>query len=265
MSTVKKTKTEETIVNTASNAADYNAMIETISAVPVAKLEKITVPPIKLIGETEALSCNAKIDREPLESAGLEPGAIDRLDPMAGALRYAIAELAKVEETKSLWQEESPAAFELRDAIRHHFLFAYGDNDEKLQRVHSISKGSGIDGMVQQLQNYSSFGLDNKEELERIGFDMTLLDKAAAMSARMGNLSGENKALAADVSSARLIRDQAYTCLKQLVARVRRYGQYVFYRDEAKRKLYASAYARKLRKHQSNDAAAVPEELAKAA
>jgi hypothetical protein len=265
MSTAKKTRTEETVVDTASNAADYDSMLETISAVPVEKLEPITTPPVKLIAETEALSVNAKIDREALEKAGLEPGVIDGLDPIAGAFRFAVAELAKVMSTKSAWQEESPAAFELRDAIRHHFLFAYGDDPDKLRRVHSMSEGNTNEDMVQQLQNYSSFGLDNKEELERIGFDMSLLDKAAAVSARMGNLHGENKALADEVSRARLIRDQAYTCLKQMVAQVRKYGQYVFYRDETKRKLYASAYSRKLRNHQNNNADAVPEELAKTA
>ena len=240
----EKNGSEANVVVTESNEADYNTEIGTILAYPADKLETITIPVIKLIDESETLHCSAVIDRLLLEKAGLEPGAVDRLQSLAGALRLADAKLKKTVEYENEWRKESPAAFTLYDLLVHHYNFAYVDDPKKLQKVHRMSKGKSADNMVQNLQNLCSFGLSNTEELERIGFDMALLEQAAEMSARMGTLHGIYNTEKKNITEVHLIRNKAYSCLKRQVALVRKYGKYVFYRDAEKRSAYCSSYSR---------------------
>ena len=105
--------------------------------------------------------------------------------------------------------------------------------------------------MIQHLQNYSTFGLENREELEKIGFDLALLEKAAAMSARMGTLFGRKKARDKSLTEAHLIKTQVYTLLKREMRKVRELGKFVFYRDAAKKKFYTSNYTRKINQQNS--------------
>ena len=248
MSAKKSDVQNEIITGTDSNAADYAAMSKEIAAIPVEELETVTIPVEVLISESESLYFTAKKHEEDLTGAGLEAGAIDMLQPAAGALRFCAAELIKVQDNRGEWLEESPAAFELRDSIRHHFIYAFRNDPSKLRQVHSITEGATNADMVQHLQNLSTFGHANEEELKAIGFDMALLDTAAGMSARMGNLLGQNNAYRNAVSEVRITRDRAYTCLKRLVGRIRECGQYVYYRDESRRKYYVSNYYRRNRK-----------------
>lgn len=259
----KKTTAEKVVV-TESNIADYKAEIGNITAIPTEECVEIKTPPEKLITEAEALSNDAAIDRVALEKAGLAAGVIDRLNPAAGALRLSCSALRKVLE-KEGWQEESKEASELLARIKHYFLFAYADRPEKIERVREICQGSSNDMKVQQLQDCSLFGLDNKEELERIGFDLTLLDKAAEMSARMGTMLGQHKSNAANVSEARIIRDKAYTNCKRLITEVRKYGQFVFYRDAAKLKSYTRSLTPRRKRHQAAGEGESPAVMSEAA
>ncbi len=243
---VTDSKATGTIVATAdSNIEDYNASLDEISGIPEENIEKISIPPKQLIAESETTCCNIGLDREQLEKAGMAPGTGAHIEQLAGALRYAISKLEAVVAMKNEWRNESPGAIELHDYLRHHLLFAYADSPEKLQRVREMSEGNSIVDKVQHLQNYSTFGRENPEELKRTGFDPALLDKAAALSARMGMLLGQKNVRDQNLATAELIHNRIYTCLKREIAKVRGYGKFIFYRDPKKRKLYTSGYYRK--------------------
>ena len=82
---------------------------------------------------------------------------------------------------------------------------------------------------------------NTSETFEKTNFDFTLLDRAAELSARMGNLLG---AYTKEKTDQRRIRDQAYVCLKNMMAEIRKYGKYVFHQDRIHAGGYASAYNR---------------------
>jgi hypothetical protein len=202
-------------------------------------------------------------DKEALVNGGLNPGLLEDLRMMPGALRYAVGEYVKVLNNLQ-WTEESAKAFELLDSLIHTFLFAYRNNEKVLQLVHAAIKGNSIDQKIQQMENISAIGGEYPEELKEINFDSALLDQAAEYSARLGNLLGEMKAGRA--GQAKKTRDQAYTLLRKIMGEVREFGKYVFYRNEDRLQGYASAYNRKRnRKTTGNVATLETPEVSKAA
>ena len=79
--------------------------------------------------------------------------------------------------------------------------------------------------MLQELNDLSVLGKDNQELLQTIGVDPRLLNEAAG-----------------DDTDVKDIRDKAYNCMKQAVDEIRKTGQYLFWRDEDRKKGYMSAY-----------------------
>jgi hypothetical protein len=80
---------------------------------------------------------------------------------------------------------------------------------------------------------------------------MPLLDKAALMSGEMAALLAVVVGDRAAANSAKKLRDQAYTHLKEAVDEIYEYGQYVFRDNEERRKRYYSQYLLSLRNRNS--------------
>ena len=78
--------------------------------------------------------------------------------------------------------------------------------------------------MIQDLNDLSVLGNANTVLLEAIGFDITQLETAATQADEMAELLSQATANRADNSESRIIRDKAYTLLKQAVDEVRSVG-----------------------------------------
>ena len=102
--------------------------------------------------------------------------------------------------------------------------------------------------MVQDLNDLSVLGKANPDLLTEVNFDLTLLDTAADLSDRMGDLLGATNGERKKDSEAMIIRDQAYTYLKQAVDEIRECGKFVFWRNPDRLKGYISDYWKQQKK-----------------
>jgi hypothetical protein len=148
------------------------------------------------------------------------------------------------EESQRVWGNRSPSAYSLRDELVHHQLYAYRNIPDLLLKVQRIAQGLGHAGMIQNLSDLSVLGKANPAPLVKISFDMTLLDQAEVQSAEMAKLLAKNNGDKMSVSASRVLRDKAYTYMKQAVDEIRQCGQYVFYRNEKRKKGYTSQYVK---------------------
>jgi hypothetical protein len=96
--------------------------------------------------------------------------------------------------------------------------------------------------MIQDLSDLAALGKANTEPLKAISLDLTLLDKAEAMSSQMASLLANANGKKLEDNKLRLLRDKAYTHAKEAVDEIRRCGQYVFSKDEQRYKGYTSRY-----------------------
>ena len=235
-----------------SSTADYNELLPVISAINPADVLTPNIPIDVFVQEAENLFHWCSDDEGELTRVGLDWTLVTTLPVRAGACREAQSlwnkERNTRQEAEQAWKDEAPAAFGLRDQLIHTFRFAYRKFDGLLSRVDEIAQGDTNADMVQDLNDLSVLGKANAEPLVIINFDMPLLDTAADVSDRMGDLLGATNGERKEVSEAMLIRDKAFTYLKQAVDEIRECGKFAFWRTPDRLKGYNSDYWKQQKK-----------------
>jgi hypothetical protein len=227
---------------------DFEALATAIEALAANEVKTPDMPVSEFAQEGEDLATWAAHDKEVLQAAGLDVSLIDNLPIRAGALRYQQGEWqSDVESRKNAlqeWKDESPKGYDLVSVLNHNFRFAFRNHPELLTRVDEIAQDSGHADMVQDLMSLSLLGSKNPELLQAVGFDMALIEQAANLSNTLGELLALNNDDQQQNSATKLLRDKAYTYLKQAVDEIRQYGKYVFWRNPDRLKGYSSNYNR---------------------
>ena len=245
------------------SSTDYAAKLALIEAIDPADLKKPNIPVKAYLQEAENLYHWAQEDKTMLQSAGLPWSWVQDLPQRIGALREAeslwFKERFGREEAQLQWDQEAPAAYALRDQLLRSMRYAYRRDGPLLKRVADIAAGTGHVDMIQDLNDIAILGRANAEPLQAVGVDAEALDQAAATAADMADLLAMVNGERAHGSSARVIRDQAYTHLKEAVDEIRACGEYVFWDNPARLDGYHSQYRRTRR---SGTASPAPQQQA---
>jgi hypothetical protein len=226
------------------------AIIETIADKEV----KYPDMPVDVaLQEAEDLYVWCQPDKDLLVKAGLKLEYVDDLPVRAGSLRYSQSQWQRdfrsQEEVQKEWAEKSPAAYDLRDELLHHFYHAFYKVNDLYARTQKIAEGSGHADMIQDLSDLAVLGKANTTYLTAVGIDLSLLDMAETQSVQMAALLAQVNGKRMEDNALRLIRDKAYMYLKEAVDEIRRCGQYIFWRDEQRKKGYISKYGKSKRQN----------------
>jgi len=234
-----------------SNSEDFNALIDVIKAIPENRIRIPAIPVNAYVQEAEDLYHWCKDDAAELAKGGITAEMIEELPVRTGACREAQSLWFKDQHTskeaKKLWDEQSPAAYDLRDELLHDFRYAFRDNTQLLGRVSEVADGTGHADMIQDLNDLAVLGRENPDPLAAINFDVTQLDTAAQTADAMAELLAQSNGDQQEGNPAKIIRDRAYTHLKQLVDDIRACGKYVFWKKPDRLVGYESQYYKKHR------------------
>ncbi|RXQ88448.1 hypothetical protein EO244_15060 [Ancylomarina salipaludis] len=231
-----------------SDQQDLLDLLQEIKAVPKQQIKQCDMPIGIYLQESENLHTRATADLAFLNTAGMTAELLDKLLPRIGALRTAQSnweELNTVrQDAKENWKIEWPVFMAFREDLIDNMDFAFRNKEALIRKMNAIKEGDSQADAIQDMANLSVLGKANLELLEAINFDATLLDKAAADADRMsGLLAAVNGHMYVDDES-KVIRDQAYTLLKQVVDEIRNYGRFVFRKNPDHVKSYSSKYNR---------------------
>lgn len=229
-----------------SDSDNFNTKKDLFSTIK--EVKKPGMPVDSYLQESANLDLWSAADRVVLIESGLDPLMLDDLSVRTGACRYAQSLWNRhrntPEEAQKAWDEIAPGAYKLRDELLHDMRHAYRKNRELLNRVRAIADGTGDDDMIQDMSDIAVFGKANPDELVKIKLDMTKLDQAASTSVELAPiLAASNGEEGADAASV-LLRNQAYTHLKEAVDEIRAAGKYKFWKNKARLKGYRSNYYR---------------------
>jgi len=246
-----------------STNEDYLAKLDLIKAIAVDDVKSPAgVPVDAYLQEAENLFHWADDDRTDLEPIGLDWTLVDDIPIRCGALREAESIWNKMRFTRKdaeqAWKVQSPEAYELRNELLHQMRFAFRNDDNLMRKVNDIAEGGSHADMLQDLNDLSVLGKANPLLLTAIAFDLTLLDLAAQKADDLANLLGVVTGDRLQFDETRMIRDQAYTHLKAAVDEIRKFGQFVFYRDESRKRGYVSNYLRSKRAKSKKAADEIP-------
>jgi hypothetical protein len=104
--------------------------------------------------------------------------------------------------------------------------------------------------MIQDLNNLCGLGRAKTRLLEVINFDFSLLDKADQTAREMRRLLAEMNCEKDEGTGIKIIRDQAYTHLKEAVDVIREAGKFVFQQNKEHALEYTSQYMRQIKRKQ---------------
>jgi hypothetical protein len=232
-----------------SSTTDYNELLPVFTEMNPADVLIPSIPIDVFVQEAENLYHWCPDDEDALIRVGLDWNLVTTLPIRAGACREAqsiwIKERNVRQDAEQAWKDEAPAAFDLRDQLIHDFRFAFRKSDGLLSRVEEIAQGDSNSDMVQDLNDLSTLGKANTDLLNPINFDLAKLDTAAEVSDRMGDLLGATNGERKEVSESMVIRDKAYTYLKQAVDEIRECGKFAFWRTPERLKGYVSEFWQK--------------------
>lgn len=228
------------------SSTDYNELLPVIQAISPESVVTPNMPVDVYVQEAENLYHWSFDDQVALSNAGLSLNSINNLAVRAGACREAqslwVKERKMNQEAEKLWKVEAPAAFDMRDHLIHAFRYAFRKDAALLARVDEIAQGDSNSDMVQDLNDLSVLGKSHLDLLTLINFAPTELDVAATTADRMGDLLGATNGERKEESEAIIIRDKAFTYLKQAVDEIRDCGKFVFWRNPDRLKGYTSDY-----------------------
>jgi hypothetical protein len=243
------------IAMTAQSEA-LEAKLSVIQRIPKESIKYPSMPMDTYIQEAQYLYKWCLPDLEALAGAGLDWSLVEDLPLRVLAASEAQSEWHNVmfgrEEAQKRWAELSPGGYALRDELLHFMRYAYRNLPDLQTRVDSVADGSSDADMIQDLNDLAVIGRENLEPLTEVGFDPTKLDEAAALNASLGELRADASVDKAADREKKLLRDQAYTHLKEAVNAIRECGQFVFWKNQDRAKGYASDYKRKSRKSSSD-------------
>jgi hypothetical protein len=246
-----------------SNESDYNGLVATLRGIDARKVLTPPVPVPQFTQEAEALIAWIAPDRVALESVGIPSALLDGLPSRVGALRQGESHWNALrftkEEAQRTFAEVSEGAFGLLDAIRRHMRFAFRDRPDLLDRLCPRPCSLSVSEKIQALNNMAVLGKENQAPLTAAGFDMALLDEAAAASDELSRLMGEALGERIAGNAAKDMRDRAYTYLKEAVDEVRTAGRFLFWRDENRLRGYRAVF--KTRRNVKGQVEEIMEEL----
>jgi hypothetical protein len=204
------------------------------------------MPVPEAIQESENLHQWVLKDKEVLDEAGLDWQWITELPIRAGACRYAQAiwnrDSQTREEAQKEWNEKSDQAFDLRDVLVHHFLHAFRKQPDLVNKVRGVSEGGANADMLQDLKDLYHLGISNKALLNAISFDWESLEQAREWSDELAVVIAKANGERFDGNESKILRDKAYSFMKDAADEIRLHGQYIFWRNDDRKRGYVSKY-----------------------
>jgi len=223
---------------------------ELVREITVDQIVSPTIPVDISVGEAGQLHQYVSEDKPELLAKGLSEDLIKQLIPGAKFLQNKQSEWTAVYQSALSNTQEWEAKIEegrlLQRELKNDFQFAYRKHPAILKKLDQILDGSGNMDLIQDLSDYPVFAQQHPEPLEAILLDTAKTERAKQVSLELTDLM--NKVDGVKNSKNRpekLMRDRAYTYLKQLVDEIRAYGKYAFWDNEEKQQRYSSEYLRK--------------------
>jgi len=229
-----------------SDKTDFNDLLPTIQAIPDDTISAINMPVGAFIQEAKDLYSWCLQDKDALLAVGLEAHWIDSLPTRTGALSGAETqwrlEFQAREEAERQWLEQSPAAFDFRDELVRWFRYAFRKQPRLLKLVSDIAEGHSTVDMIQDLKLLAALGQQNLTPLEHVHFDTTKLELAQTRAEELSRLLAETNGERRIGNTDRVLRDKAYTYLKEAVDEIRECGKFVFFDNPTRYRGYISTY-----------------------
>jgi hypothetical protein len=231
------------------NTEIINTRIEELQTIKGLKSGPPVTPVSVIIQEAKDLYKLCLNDREELEKAALDWKFVEELPLRAEMLSCIESDLSaktnSEEDCQKEWKIKLPLALELKAEMVHYFKLAFYSNPPEKARLKRISKGTRNDEFIQQLYDLAELGDKHMDNLQKIGMDPGMPDKARQTSKELGHLYAQVHTVSLESRQDYKLRNIAYYHLKEALDEVRRRGHLAFWKDKDRQKGYISEYVKR--------------------
>lgn len=229
---------------TPQQRAYYDKLLPQISAITDYVVPKI--PPEEIVGEANRVNALIKEDRARLERSGIELHYLDSFEERAGAMSWAAADMVtyiNMETTaKKEWDGLQPEADEVRRKLLKTLKRAFRKKKDLYEAVERIMDGSSNLDQVLDFLSMSKLAQENKEMLEEVFADLSLIDRASELHTKLSNILSRMVTDPKKLDQAKVTFYKAWTYLNEALKEVYEAGQYAFDEDDSRHSLYYNDY-----------------------
>lgn len=123
------------------------------------------------------------------------------------------------------------------------FDAAFYGHDDLMQKTSDIRVGDSHADTIQKLVDIKTVAERNRELLEAVGFDFTILDGIEELASKMASLLAKATADESESPLKRIARDKVFTALKNLLEELVRIARYAFNKDPKHQVHYTISYS----------------------
>ncbi|MCG8579436.1 MAG: hypothetical protein MI866_05945 [Bacteroidales bacterium] len=223
-------------------------MLPEIVALSKEQVQLSNIPISVYVQEAGNLHKRAMLDIEELSKLGMDSSLPERLKNLTAALFEAEINWQELQSDRKkaleLWKEKSTVFYDFRKELLEHLEFAFRKDDRLLEQIADIEEGNSHADAIEDLGRLAALGTANVELVEAINYDIAKFDIARSMAREMTDLLATANGYLYRDDEHKLIRDKAYTLLKEVVDEIRDYGRFAFRNDRDHVKGYSSKYRR---------------------
>ncbi|MFA9370109.1 MAG: hypothetical protein ACERIH_00155 [Labilibaculum antarcticum] len=215
-----------------SDQADLEILLDEINAIANENTKHCDMPFEIYIYEAERLHTRATEDLAELSAVNMPVGLIDELHARTKALSRAqlnwVELTGEKKQAMTNFKAETPALLKLRKCLIDNMQFAFRNDKDLLKKIRDIKKGNSLTNIIFDLALLARLGKSNAKTLQAINFDLSLCDKATSEYERISKLQAIKDSKMYVPDDMLLIRNKAFTLLKQVVDEIRSYGKFAF-------------------------------------
>jgi len=230
---------------------DYYRQLESqILAIPPDKVVSPTMPVETMAKEGEMLYSWVQDDKESFLKVNFDWSIVDSLAARIGAALYA----ESVWSNRRIQQKDAQKEFaelrikaeDLKDEVLGAMEYAFHGNTDLSNTIVDIRKGDSSADTVLDLTRAADLGVQNKALLDATNFSYEKITEIAELGSKLGTLLGASDAAILADCKERIVRDKAFTYLKDAIDKIRLCGKHVCRINEERYKGYISQYAKTL-------------------
>jgi hypothetical protein len=195
----------------------------------VNNLRVVEIPIRPLIQIAENLYERGTRDSDLLQKYNYDISKLKIIPELCNQLRDKSADFFDVRFDQSKSQKEFLKMREIADDLIYSCLaffdVAFYGNSELMTKVSQIRAGGSHADSIQDLVDIKKVAENNKELLDKVGFDFSVLDQIPEMASKMANMLAKSTADNSESPVQRVARDKVYTVLRDLLDELVRYGR----------------------------------------
>lgn len=235
----------------------YERLLPEIQSIKNEDIVKPNIPVEEKVVEGKKVLKLIEEDREALITSSIDVNYLDSLEERLEAYEIAEAKYIVLKDSAESLTDKlkvlQDKIFKIRKILLHNLSFALKEDSAAIAAIERISHGRSFNNKIFDIRPILELAYTHLEDLDKLTFNRTILDDAEMLYNETQEILSEISASPKNMSEVKDIRDKAYTYFNEALRKIKEHGQFVFWENEERLKLYKSSFNSQKRNKKGNN------------